>query len=98
MITLLAKAIIQEGKESEFEAAFGEIAAKVKALEPDTLLYKLTRSQSVANEYYIVEFYRSMEALGFHMNNPGTKNLMGGMGAFFAAAPEVNIVDDVVPA
>lgn len=96
MITLLAKAIIQEGKEKEFEQAFAAIAEKVKETEPDNHLYKLCRSQSASNEYTMVEFYTAPSALEFHMNNPAIKDLMGAVGPFFKAAPEVVIVDDVV--
>ena len=95
MISLVAKMTIQPGKGAEFERRFAEIAAHVRAHEPDTLVYKLVRSQRVADEYAVIEFYRTPDALSVHMANLKANPLMAGLAPLLAAAPDMAIYDDV---
>lgn len=98
MITLLAKMTVKPGREADFEARFALLAAKVLASETGTRLYKLTRSQQTANEYHIVEFYESADALARHKDNLKAEPLMAGIGETLDARPELLLLDDVSPA
>ena len=44
MIAVVATIQVKEGSEAEFEAVMKELAEKVRASEPGTLLYQLCRS------------------------------------------------------
>ena len=59
MSWLLATFKVQDGKQSEFEAVMNALGAKVRANEPNTLVYTLTKSKKDPTEYVMIEQYRS---------------------------------------
>lgn len=96
MIGVVATLKVQEGKGSEFEAVFLELAAKVKAHEPGNLAYQLTKSRTEPNTYKVLELYKDQDALTAHGGTDYFKDLGRKMGAFMAGRPEVEYLDAVV--
>ncbi len=96
MIGVVATLKVQEGKGSEFEAVFLELAAKVKANEPGNLAYQLTRSRTEPNTYKVLELYKDQDALTAHGGTDYFKDLGRKMGAFMAGRPDVEYLDAVV--
>jgi len=96
MIGVVATLKVQDGKGSEFEAVFLELAAKVKANEPGNLAYQLTKSRAEPNTYKVLELYKNQDALTAHGGTDYFKDLGRKMGAFMAGRPEVEYLDAVV--
>ena len=96
MIGVVATLKVQEGKGSEFEAVFLELAAKVRANEPGNLAYQLTRSRTEPNTYKVLELYKDQDALTAHGGTDYFKDLGRKMGAFMAGRPDVEYLDAVV--
>jgi quinol monooxygenase YgiN len=61
MSWLLATFKVQDGKQEEFEAVMAALVAQVRANEPGTLTYTLTKSKKDPTEYVMIENYRSDE-------------------------------------
>jgi quinol monooxygenase YgiN len=61
MIWLLAKFKVQDGKQAEFEAVMLPLVEKVRANEPGTPIYTLTKHKKDPTEYIMVEQYASDE-------------------------------------
>jgi quinol monooxygenase YgiN len=59
MSWLLATFKVQEGRQTEFEAIMKPLIDQVRAKEPGTLLYTLTKSKKDPSEYVMIEHYRS---------------------------------------
>jgi quinol monooxygenase YgiN len=59
MSWLIATFKVKDGKQAEFEAVMNPLAEKVKANEPGTLQYVLTKSKKDPTEYVMIEQYRS---------------------------------------
>ena len=66
MIGIVATLKIQDGKNAEFEAAFTEAMAEVRANEPGNLFYSLVKSRAEPNTYKVLELYKDEEALAHH--------------------------------
>lgn len=92
MIAVLATLHIKPGSGSAFEADFVEWSKTVKANEPETLQYNLTRSRDDAQVYYVFEMYASDAAFKSHM-----KNLMARPAGpdLFAGPPKIQVLDIV---
>lgn len=95
MIGVVATLQVQDGKGGQFEAAFADLAAKVKANEPGCLLYQLTRSRADANTYKVMEMYASDEAAKHHMGTEYFRAAGPALGACLAAPPAVEYLDAV---
>jgi quinol monooxygenase YgiN len=92
MIAVLATLHIKPGTGAAFEADFVEWSKTVKANEPETLQYNLTRSRDDAQVYYVLEMYASDAAFKSHI-----KNLMARPAGtdFFVAPPKIEMLDIV---
>lgn len=93
MLGIVATIKVQEGKGSEFEAVFAELASRVRADEPGNLLYQLTKSRTEGNTYKVLELYRDQEALSHHSGTDHYRELGRKMGPCLAGRPEVEILD-----
>lgn len=95
MIGVIAVLKVQEGKGSEFEAVFLELAAKVRANEPGNVFYQLTKSRTEADTYKVLELYKDQDAMTAHGGSDHFKDLGRKMGAFLAGRPDVEYLDSV---
>jgi quinol monooxygenase YgiN len=86
MISLIVNVTAKDGQGAALEAAFRELAARVKANEPGCLTYELIRDREAPGAYTIVEFYRDDAALEAHRNSAHFKALSPALGATFAGA------------
>jgi quinol monooxygenase YgiN len=93
MIGVVATLKIQDGKSAEFEAVFGELAAKVRAGEPGNLFYQLTKSRAEPNTYKVLELYKDQDALTAHGQSDYFKELGARMGPCMAGRPQVELLD-----
>ena len=69
MITVIATIRAKPGKGSELEADFRAWAEVVKAKEPGTLQYTLSRSREDPDLYVAFELYADDAAVAAHMAN-----------------------------
>ena len=69
MITVIATIRAKPGKGAELEADFRDWAEVVKAKEPGTLMYTLSRSVEDPDLYVALEFYADDAAVQVHMAN-----------------------------
>jgi len=96
MIGIIATIAVQDGKGSDFEAVFLELAAKVRANESGNLLYQLTKSRAEANTYKVMELYKDQESVDLHGKTDHFRELGRKMGAFMAGPPTIERLDAVV--
>lgn len=77
----------------EHEEAFLELAtsvvAQVRANEPDTLVYKLTKPPERAHAYVWIESYRNQDALAFHSDAPYMADALAKLPEWWSSPPEV---------
>jgi len=96
MIGVVAVLKIKEGSETQFEAGFKDLAAKVKANEPGNLMYQLTKSRTEPGVYKVLEMYADADALKHH---GGTDYFKAAGAEVFAPAlagrPEIEYLDAV---
>ena len=95
MIGIIATLTIQPGKESEFEAVFTDLAAKVRANEPGNVLYQLTRSREQANVYKVLELYADQDALTAHGKTDHYRAAGPKLGAVLGGAPKIEYLDAI---
>ena len=90
MIAVIAKLIVQEGKEDEFKAAGAEMVAGVKANEAGrTLQYSLTQNIKASTEFFFLEVYADDDAMAAHGKTPHMAAFGGKIGALLAGRPEI---------
>jgi quinol monooxygenase YgiN len=73
MIGVVATLKIQADKAQEFEGAFRDFIATVKASEPGCLSYELTRSRTEPETYRTLELYRDEDSVTAHETAPYTR-------------------------
>jgi quinol monooxygenase YgiN len=95
MIAVIATLRIKEGKADAFEAAFGRLAAQVRANESGNLAYQLARSRSDANTYKVLEIYRDEAALEAHRASEHFRAAGPALGAVLDGRPELELLDAV---
>src|SRR5580704_9739650 len=69
MIGIVATLKIQDGKNAEFEAAFKEAMAAVRANEPGNLFYELVKSRTDPTSYKVLEGYKDDAAIAAHRDS-----------------------------
>ena len=94
-IGVIATLKIQEGKSSEFEAFFTELAGQVRANEPGNIAYQLTKSRTEANTYKVLELYKDQDALTHHGGTDYFKAAGPKFGAVLGGRPEIEYLDGV---
>ncbi|MBE8220042.1 MAG: antibiotic biosynthesis monooxygenase [Alphaproteobacteria bacterium] len=93
---IIATLKVQDGKQTEFEAAFAEMAKVVKAEEKGCLLYSLCRDQEDNTTYRVMEQYTDDAALAAHGKSDAFKAAAGALGGgIMAAKPDLIYVDVV---
>ena len=92
-IGLIATMTVQEGKGAEFEAVFRELAALVRANEPGTSAYLLTKSRTEPNVYKVMEIYADQDALTAHGQSDHFKAHSPRMGPCLAGRPTLEFLD-----
>ena len=95
MIAFVFTMRTQDGTGPELEAAFGELAAKVRANERGALLYQLTKSRTQPNTYKVLEMYQDDEALAAHFGSDYMRELGPKLAACFDGEPDVERLDPV---
>ena len=94
-IGIIATIKVQEGKNSEFESAFSELAEQVLANEEGCVFYALHRSQTDPQTYKVLEQYKSEEDVAAHGKTDyfiAANKVLAGM---VSAAPEIETLDGV---
>ncbi len=94
MITVIATVRAAPGKGPELEADFKAYAAVVKANEPGTLMYTLSRSREDPELYYALETYADEAAVQTHMAN--FQKRTGGAEGVAAGPPQIQVLDRIV--
>ena len=92
---LLARMTVLDGKNEQFERLFLDLTEKVLANEEGTLVYALHRSKSNAQEYVVMEQYRSAADLDLHGKTDYFRAASKAMGSLLAAAPIIEVLDQV---
>ena len=95
MIGIVATLKVQDGKNAEFEAAFTEAMAQVRANEPGNLFYSLVKSRAEPNTYKVLEGYRDEAAIAAHRDSAHYKALGPKLGGCLAGRPDVELFDGV---
>ena len=95
MIGIFATLKIQDGKNAEFEAAFTEAMAEVRANEPGNLFYSLVKSRAEPNTYKVLEGYTDEAAIAAHRESAHFKALGPKLGPCLAGRPDVELLDGV---
>jgi quinol monooxygenase YgiN len=95
MIGIVATLKIQDGKNAEFEAAFTEAMAQVRANEPGNLFYSLVKSRAEPNTYKVLEGYVDEAAIAAHTGSAHYKALGPKLGGCLAGRPDVELFDGV---
>ena len=94
-IGVIAKLKIQEGKNSEFEGIFQELAAAVRANEAGNNFYALHKSRSDPQLYIVLEQYVDQAALDAHGKTDHFRSGGAKMGPCMGGAPEIEVMDAV---
>jgi quinol monooxygenase YgiN len=70
MIWLIANFKVQDGKQAEFESVMNALIEKVRAQEPNTLQYVLTKNKREPTQYIMIEQYKSDDDRKSHGQTP----------------------------
>lgn len=95
MIGIVATLRVKDGGAEGFEAVFRELAAAVRANEPDNIFYELCRSRTEPNTYKVLEMYRNDDALAAHRESAHFQAIVPKMGEFREGRPEVEYLDGI---
>ncbi|MDB5466131.1 MAG: hypothetical protein JWQ46_893 [Phenylobacterium sp.] len=95
MIGVIATLRIQEGKGSEFETFFTELAQQVRANEAGNVAYQLTKSRTEPNTYKVLEIYQDQDALSHHGGTDHFKAAGPKFAAVLGGRPEIEYLDGV---
>ena len=95
MIGVVAILKVKPGAGVGFESVFRELAARVRADEPDNVLYDLFRSRTDPDTYKVLEIYRSEAALSAHRESAHFKEIVPKMAEFREGRPEVEYLDGI---
>ena len=95
MIGVVATIRTKDGTQAEFEQAFAELAAAVRANEPGNKLYQLTRSRTEAGVYKVLELYEDQAAVDAHRGSAHFKELGAKLGPSMAGRPDVEVLDAI---
>jgi quinol monooxygenase YgiN len=94
-IGVIATLKAQPGKNADLEAAFAELAAKVRANEPGNRFYTLCKSRAAEDTYVVMELYDDQAALEAHGKSDHFRAAGPGIGACLAGRPDIQYLDSV---
>jgi len=92
---VIATIKVQEGKNSEFEAVFSDLANQVLANEKGCVFYALHKSKSDPQTYKVLEQYKSADDLKAHGKTDYFIAANQKLAGMVAAAPDVEVLDAV---
>ena len=95
MIGVIATLKVAEGKNSEFEAIFADLAKQVRANEPGNVAYQLTKTRTDPQTYKVLELYADQDALSAHGQTEHYKTLSPKLGPCLGGRPEIEYLDGV---
>ena len=95
MLGLLVTLKAKPGKEKDVERVLGEVSSWIRANEPGTLLYQLTKSRTEASTYKILELFADDAAYAAHGKAPNLLEAEQQLMALFDGAPDLEYVDGV---
>jgi quinol monooxygenase YgiN len=92
MIGLVVKIKVKADKTAEFEAAFKEAQAGVRAEEPGCVYYDLYKANDDAQTYFVLERYKDQAAVQQHQNTKHFAKMMESTGGLTEGAPEMSFL------
>ena len=92
-VGVIATLTVADGKNAEFEAAFAELVAAVRANEPGNEFYSLTRSRANPQVYKVLERYADQAAVDAHGNSAHFRAAGPKLAPCLAAPPEIENLD-----
>lgn len=95
MIGIIATLKVAEGKNSEFEAIFTDLAKQVRANEAGNVVYQLTKSRADGQVYKVLELYKDQDALTLHGQTDYFKAAGPKMAPCMAGRPDIELLDAV---
>jgi len=95
MIGVVATMKVAPGKEADFEAAFGKLAAQVQANEPGCLQYDLFRSKKDGSTFVVMERYADKAAFEAHGRSSYFLEAGPILGPLLAGAPAIEVLSKV---
>ncbi len=94
-IGIIATLKAQDGKETEFESVFGELAPAVRANEPGNKLYSVFRSRTEKGTYIVMEIYENEDAVQAHRKSDHFRAAGPKIGSTLAGPPDVAYFDSI---
>lgn len=96
MYTVIARIRAIEGHAEDLAAAMTDMVNWVAENEPETLTYICNRSVSDPNQFVFFERYTNEAAFQAHGGSPRFAELIATLDGKVAAAPEIEVLDEVV--
>ncbi len=87
---------VQDGKQAEFESFVTDLVQQVRANEPGTLVYTLTKSKTDPTEYTFIEQYATPEDRVKHGQSEYFKAAGPKFAAVLAGRPTMVELDPIV--
>jgi quinol monooxygenase YgiN len=94
-IGVVATLKVAEGKNSEFESVFRDLAAQVKANEPGNKLYQVFKSKADGQTYVVMEIYADQAALEAHGKSDHFKAAGPKIGPTMGGRPDIQYFDAI---
>jgi len=94
-VGVIATLTVAEGKNEEFEAAFGELMAAVRAKEPGNEFYSVFQSREDPQQYKVLERYVDQAALDAHGKSDHFRASGPKLAPCMAAAPVIEYLDGI---
>lgn len=95
MIGVVATLRAKEGREAEFETAFAEMTAGVRAHEPGNSLYQLTKSRTEPRTYKVLEIYADAAAVEAHRASDHYRAGGRKLADLLEGRPDIEVLDTV---
>ena len=94
-VGVIATLTVAEGKNADFEAAFSELMAAVRANEPGNEFYSVFQSKENPREYKVLERYVDQAALDAHGKSDHFRASGPKLAPCMAAAPVIERLDGI---
>ncbi|MEN3976694.1 putative quinol monooxygenase [Emcibacter sp. SYSU 3D8] len=94
MFAQIVKVRVKPGKEMEFAAVGRTMSGVVEANEPETVVYKLFRTEDPL-EFIMIEIYQNEAALQAHRDTPHVASVLPRLGGVVDGAPQVQKLYEV---
>ena len=95
MLAIVATLKVNEGRNADFEAAFGEAMKGVRANEPGNTLYQVVKSRTDGQTYRVMELYKDDEALKAHRESEHFMALGPKLKGLLADRPLIEMYDTI---